>query len=94
MDISLNKFDGGQGSNLASTGKQSHAGASLNNSSIILNESIKSTGNPNNIFIGSSKPNTSAYMTNKKIAANLYAANQVGANPSAVYQQNHVLAGP
>ena len=96
MDISMNKFDGGQngGSNLGSTGKQSQGATSLNNTSIILNESIKSTGggNPNNIFIGSSKPNTSAYLTHKKVSPNMYAG---GTAPSAVYQQtNHVLTGP
>ena len=71
----------------------------MNNSSIILNESIKSTGNPNNIFIGSSKPNTTAYMThsmgNKKSNVNMYVGAAAAHNPSAVYQQNnHVLAGP
>ena len=92
LDISMNKFDGGQ------NGKQNHGGpTSLNNSSIILNESIKQSGNPNNIFIGSSKPNTTAYMThgmsNKKGNPNMYAGSAVAHNPSSVYQQ-HVLAGP
>ena len=81
----MNKFDGGQNgaNNFGSTGKQSTGAASLNNSSIILNESIKSTGNPNNIFIGSSKPNTSAYLTHKKVSPNMYGGNPA---PSAVYQ--------
>ena len=90
----MNKFDGGQNvSHLNSSGKQSQGPGSLNNSSIILNESIKSAAgsNPNNIFIGSSKPNTSAYMTHKKVSPNMYAG---GPQPSTVYQQNHVLTGP
>ena len=95
----MNKFDGGQGGgNMGPSGKQSHGGTSLNNSSIILNESIKSSGNPNNIFIGSSKPNTTAYMTHgmgsKKVSPNMYAGGPSGHNPSNVYQQQHVLAGP
>ena len=72
MDISMNKFDGG-------------ANASQNGS-IILNDSMKSAGNPNNIFIGSSKPNTSAYMTHKKVNPNMYAGGPSGHNPSSVYQ--------
>lgn len=50
---------------------------------------MNSNGNPNNIFIGSSKPNTTAYMThgmsNKKANPNIYAGGAAAHNPSAVY---------
>ena len=71
------------------------ANSSLNNSQVILDESMKSaTANATNIF---NKSTGSTYMTasgNHGMSPNMYAGMQ-GSNPGGVYQQQPVvLSGP